>query len=1400
MKRRNKILFFTTILSIATTFSLCFVPVALIINYNQGKNTQTQTPSQPETVLKESELPTLKKSQFSVEEFRFGNLSFDQIKQKINSNFFYENRTALFDNANNVNPNSVSNISVNQTLPYELTIKFELNNNEQEIKIIKTIEEVYGDIEQEIKQEQTPDIESFNNASMVITNDSVDRNVNTQYYDTELVQQYGSSFKYPAYNYDYEKNENSILKLPNGTKIDMSDAVMDERATLLEDGKKYKYSDPTFIHKEIEKNRLKKHPAADGIHEQKLSEKEKAVEKFFSLPSYVKGMTSLGLYAPAGEVCELKFTDETYELMKKYNIHDFKIVINQSYWDNYRKPDKGQISKRYPYLCTEFTVSLYDLTYDHKYKFGTPFGGTISVFINSPIQSPTFSNIYKSYSNYNFTISGATQMLSYYHGLTSESDWNEQINKVKNGLLTSPEMAIDFPFGSTNIPFTGYSSGTNKQIQIAYTNIDEIIYPKIQVDKWNSFLILSEYFASRDIKNDVRKLNFRFNDDVWGGGAAWGGGNVLSCPVSWAKSAFLTQAKWSISNNWGTLHEINHNFQQNGSFFIGNSHGEANQVTMANFSIISDTGRWRNLANPSGEYSLSVWQRMANMFSLIQWIKNNNYNEGGQKETNSGKPFQSKGEYEYQIYGLILFMIGSYNYVEYARNDIATDNGKDANGNEAEGGFYEILELSDYFKLDFWPALQKYYPIWFDDGQHGSNNDPVWDDYHKWPKDYDSATPEQKKEIDRLNSSYKSFDFIGNIYASGIYMYDNDTGNYVYTNDTTTEYSIPVGKPYTFDFEKGINWLENDPNYQFSWSQLKFESKTKLGGTLELDPTNNKKLIYTPPANSIGEIDEFDMAIVPDEDFLGRPSNYVPLYKWKIKVKQVPNAALASSYIFPDNSYLGLYNLDKRVDYMRDERNAINTEVNDLSQGIIYENKVDVDVPGGTRIKLNFIAPKTGTYKFKVMYNFSIKIFKGFDSNAKEIYSNYWYSPSEYKTIEHEFKLNKGDILPLDIYVLSGSSCIYGDYIYKNQRPYLNIKAIFDGQENVVDFASNIIDPNAVGLINDPSEFITNKKYQYSSNRTIDLNRLQTSLFGINVSRDVKTIDTSNYTFEPISAISETGPITPFKNIDGYLKKYDKSYLEIWAPRSNSDPDTNLELTFNANFNQPTRIGSVNFYNRIDNWTEARPTKITIKDQDDNILYSGKFGSQFADRSSSSTIINFDKIYEVEKLKFIISNDTVISNGTKRTALIIDAITFNDQVALHTNKVFSIQDPQILPYGNWKFISNESGENISYVNGRSIKSTTEDDFIVFDIFAQGFDIVGQKAPNNSNFDIYINDEFVANVKTNNIDKIENTILYSYTSNNQNGEQMRVKIINKSNNPLYLDYIQTYGKKVYLSNK
>ena len=236
MKRNKKILI-GSVAAVASIALICSISIPLATK-NKSSSQLDLIPSQPGTILKESELPTLKKSQFSINELGCQNLSIDQIQQKINEYFFYENRAALFDNPNNIYRNSVSNINVTKTTPYELNVKFVLNNKEQDIKIIKTIEEEYGEIKPELKQQQTSQIGTFNNSSIKVTNSNVARNINNAYYQTDLLTKYQSQgFKYPSYDYNYETGQNSILTLQDGTKLDMSDAVMDERVTL--DGKQY---------------------------------------------------------------------------------------------------------------------------------------------------------------------------------------------------------------------------------------------------------------------------------------------------------------------------------------------------------------------------------------------------------------------------------------------------------------------------------------------------------------------------------------------------------------------------------------------------------------------------------------------------------------------------------------------------------------------------------------------------------------------------------------------------------------------------------------------------------------------------------------------------------------------------------------------------------------------------------------------------------------------------------------------------------------------------------------------------------------------------------------------------------------------------------------------------------
>lgn len=281
------------------------------------------------------------------------------------------NSRIIFENYEEFENFKITNLNVKIPKKNRIEIFYNENSETKVIKIFKTIDGIYGEINLGLIDEQSSDIISFHNSEIKITNNNISRNINNNYYSTNLLNEYRRyGFKYPSYNFNYEK-ENTIFRISNGTSLDMSELVFIE---LNSEGKKY--SDAQWIKNEINNKRLKKHPAADGMHEQKLSNNQKAVDKFFSLPSTLLGNTSLGLYAPAGEVCKITFSNETYELMKSQNINNFQIVINQSYWDNKEKPDSGQISNRYPFVRTEFTVKLSDINEVTKsFEFGTPLGG-----------------------------------------------------------------------------------------------------------------------------------------------------------------------------------------------------------------------------------------------------------------------------------------------------------------------------------------------------------------------------------------------------------------------------------------------------------------------------------------------------------------------------------------------------------------------------------------------------------------------------------------------------------------------------------------------------------------------------------------------------------------------------------------------------------------------------------------------------------------------------------------------------------------------------------------------------------------------------------------------------------------------------------------------------------------
>ncbi|MDE5599801.1 MAG: M60 family metallopeptidase, partial [Ureaplasma sp.] len=393
-------------------------------------------------------------------------------------------------------------------------------------------------------------------------------------------------------------NKNNSSETINGYDVVMNERVTNEKGqyvnanneVVTEDTQKIKYNDADWIINEIQRGTFKKHRAADKMYLNDMS-KINSVVKEFTISTSTRGDLTLGLYVPAGEVVEITFSDETWELIKNRK-NAVSFVINQNMWNNYPKGDSGRISTRYPYIETSFGANAIK---GQSFQIGSPFGGGLSIFINSNILKPGDIPLYSQIQDVSFTVSGAIPCLYYEDGITKRDEWFNQIKKVQENKL-APILQAWSPYFSLTIPFNGLN-------RIGGKDINTLIYPNKSFKKWNDFLFLSNYLAGRDLSNSLTRLNMEFCDDVWGGAAAWGGGMTFYCPTSWANSIFGEEPSnvFNANNSWGVFHEINHNFEQNNAFFRRNTHGETNQVTAFNLSIISDITRFRNEINYTGE-------------------------------------------------------------------------------------------------------------------------------------------------------------------------------------------------------------------------------------------------------------------------------------------------------------------------------------------------------------------------------------------------------------------------------------------------------------------------------------------------------------------------------------------------------------------------------------------------------------------------------------------------------------------------------------------------------------------------------------------------------------------------------------------------------------------------------
>lgn len=1218
------------------------------------------------------------------------------------------------------------------------------------------------------------------------------RIANKQFYTTKLETKY-PNFKYPGHDINYRKDKNSFLTDDN--RISLMTEIMDERTDFVvnenanSDKDKYaKYSDQRFILDEIKNKRLKKHPAVKNFYVNNVADQTKSLTKEFNLNTSNYGESALGLYAPAGEVITITLDKQTFETLKRTKWNGLKVVINQNYWDCKAPTDNGgQIKNRYPYLLTTFDINVKDIDETTRsFKFGTPFGGGISIRFDSRLEKfDANQEEYgpKQYENIKFKIEGAVEQFFYADGSTTKEDWDDQIKRLKNNEITAPTLAANADFFSFQMQF--YDTPNEKKLAYG-KSLDSLIYPKETFAKWQDFMFLSLYGHRNDETGSFPKCSFRYAEEIWGGAAAWGGGNNFYCPPDWGVNSFFNGPEYLRAANWGSLHEANHNYQINEALFKRRTHGETNQVNIVNLSLLNDQNRWRNPLNlfEEDKYDSPGGSIYVNSYSIIHHV-NRKY-EQGIKNGKTEAEIHSSTE-EYPIYAMLVHKLGTYNYLDYIRWDQVYH---PWNTTPNWNGLEEIRALSDFFGINFYEAFADYGKNW-----NESKTDKDWNKDLSWPKSYQEANEEQKQVIKRLRDEYLAFDFVGNFYASGSYLYNAKTNKFDYTGDVTSTFEIPAGQPYVFEFDQFIN----SPNLNFRWDNLTIESQSKTGATISIDPTNSKRIIYTPNVQKLDEVDEFDISIKSTNN----PQNvkYVPKYMWKIKVRQNAKGPLISYYdpfeVRKNKQYNTLFNEEwPRIEQQKPKYTWISngkTEVNALNYYDVKNTKWVQPI----KYEMNFIAPQTGTYVFKGKWDDVCELH--INGQKVVVPNQAGYQPELREMFERN--LNSGEVINIKFVVINTGGKGFVDfvgYIKENNE----LKEINVYENSIVPYFNDVL--SSFYTIND---ILNNEKYQYKRRR-LDYSKIKNSnefnnqysvITKAEISEDEYTI---SYNKSNGVLSGDNSVATDFKHINKMLKfnrENDENHVEYWkwGSSNNNKPEPlpeDLFFEFDVNLKEPTFMKAIMFYNTRKGWSSTYASRLQVvgftsddPSEQGEVILDSPYGS----RGLKFSKFDFNKSGTWKKLK--------IKMFTSKN-LTYKAVTFgsfkllrNSKEDFEVGKTYGMQYANIKKSSQWNIEQSNEDINVSNIANNYAISKSLNSAIEFEVKnSRGFRIIGQKTIEEANFEVYIDGKLIDIVSTiSNLNRKKfNETIYQYW--NEEKRTFKVKIIHKNKNPLFINGISLFG--------
>lgn len=330
-----------------------------------------------------------------------------------------------------------------------------------------------------------------------------------------------------------------------------------------------------YLNGELLSRKMYKHTASINNYYSDVSDTEPAVIKHLSYKAREVGNHITGLYAPAGEIVEIKLSKEVLEATG-----GVKIEIGQ-YSQNNELNNIWQARNdfsRMPHLGTELTITS-EVGYVASYL-----GGPIYVTPNKPCE-------------FDITISGACEYTHFIYGLTTESEFE----RLKNS--TAPYFDLEVYDKCVR------HSGPKKYANLDYDNLNKIS------DLWLKISNISRQIPSGS-KSSIG-IDFIYDPFIAAGGAvAFVGRNWCNLPPDWM-SGSLDYDSFISNGMWGTIHEFNHHYQRYG--FVPGDEVTNNAISLLSYisytKISEDRDSldgWNRYLNPKNSLSETLTQASSN--------------------------------------------------------------------------------------------------------------------------------------------------------------------------------------------------------------------------------------------------------------------------------------------------------------------------------------------------------------------------------------------------------------------------------------------------------------------------------------------------------------------------------------------------------------------------------------------------------------------------------------------------------------------------------------------------------------------------------------------------------------------------------------------------------------------